>query len=150
VRELRRQGSRGWRCCILAASVAGALAWAQPAPASSDQESILQDDPRIVYADSDARIDEVMATLKSIGVDRVRVSVFWNLVVPNPGSDPASPRAYPPETWDRFDRIVTAARQHGLGAFCSRPRAPPRRGGPGPAPPDTWSISRARKRLATS
>ena len=108
----------------MVAVVACALAWTQPATASTDQESLLQDDPRIVYGNNDERVNEVFGALKAIGVDRVRVSVFWNLVAPNPtsarrpsfgGHDPASPAAYPPAIWDRFDRIVTLARKHELG-----------------------------------
>jgi len=46
--------------------------------------------------------------LKAIGVDRIRVTVLWRLVAPEPASQakPAGfdrPKAYPGGTWNRFD-----------------------------------------------
>jgi hypothetical protein len=102
------------------------LALAGPAAAAVDQESLLQDDPLIVYADSDPRLNRVFTILKNLGVDRVRVSVFWNLIAPNPkslerpsfrGENPSSPDAYPSSVWQRYDRIVLLAQRHGLGVL---------------------------------
>ena len=65
---------------VLATAVAGALAPA--ASASPSQEAIIQDDPLLLNARSQDEADRAFATFKAIGVDRVRVSVFWNHVAP--------------------------------------------------------------------
>lgn len=112
---------------LVAAVLASTLVAAAPAAASSTQESIVMDDAEIVYA-SPERLDATFAELKAIGVDRVRVSVFWHLVAPasdqkerpsfgSAGS--ASPAGYPAANWDRYDEIVRAAGRHGLGLLFS-------------------------------
>ena len=96
---------------------------AGPARAATDQESILQDDPRFVYPQSNAELERGFETLSALGVDRLRVSVFWNLVAPGsrrqrkPSFGPggaAAPDAYPPEAWDRYDRIVLLAEKYDI------------------------------------
>jgi hypothetical protein len=103
-----------------------ALASAGPAAASTDQESILQDDPLIVYPSSDAELERTLATVKALGVDRVRVSLFWNLVAPRPTSrrrpsfsprGAAWPGSYPRRAWRRYDNIVRTARELDLGVM---------------------------------
>jgi hypothetical protein len=103
-----------------------ALASAESALASSDQESILQDDPLIVYPSSESELERTLATIKELGVDRVRVSVFWNLVAPRPKSrrrpsfaprGAAWPGSYPRRAWRRYDNIVRLARRLDLGVL---------------------------------
>ena len=122
--------------CLAAATLA-ALALAAPAAASPTQESILQDDPLLLGATHQAQADTMLAILGAIGVDRVRVSLFWDHVAPRrlsqrkpgfPGRGPSSPGAYPRGRWERYDRIVLAADKAGVGVLLSAT-------GPGPA----WS-----------
>ena len=106
--------------CLLALATAG------PAAASVDQESILQDDPLIVYPSSEEELERTFATLRALGVDRVRVSLFWNLVAPRPKSErrpsfgsrgPAWPGSYPRGAWRRYDNVVRLASRHDVGVL---------------------------------
>jgi len=94
-----------------------------PALAGRTQESILQDDPQVLGA-SASRLDEYMGLLKSIGVDRLRVSVLWSNIAPArdsqvkpafPAPGPAFPQSYPSNAWRPYDNIVLSARKHRLG-----------------------------------
>jgi hypothetical protein len=114
---------------IVAACGAVVAAWlvvAAPASASSDMETVLQDDPNIVYQDDPQRLDRTLGTISSLGVDTIRVLLFWHLVAPDPthrqrpdfGADGASdPAAYPQDRWRRYDRIVKLAAKHGLNVY---------------------------------
>lgn len=110
--------SRGLRTAILALALI-ALG-ASPAPAARTQESIIMDDAHVVYVTPE-RLDRVFAEFKRLGVDRVRVSVYWHLIAPAPNQrtrpsfDAADPSAYPASHWDRYDAIVRAAAKHRLG-----------------------------------
>lgn len=112
---------------IVLATALTTVALAAPARASSTQESIVMDDARTVYA-SPEELDGTFAELKALGVDRVRVSVYWQLIAPAAqqkqrpsfgSAGPASPAGYPAESWDRYDNIVRAAQKHGLGLLFS-------------------------------
>lgn len=104
----------------LAAAAVLALA-AAPAAAAPNQESIFMDDPKIVYS-APEHLEATMAEMKALGADRIRVSVFWHLLAPDPQSQTrpfaegagADPRNYSAEKWDRYDRIVTTAQKLGL------------------------------------
>jgi hypothetical protein len=103
----------------VAAVAATLLALAPGAGASPSQESMLMDDAKLVYGDS-AQVDATLSTARALGVDRLRVSVFWRLVAPSsdsttkPSFDASNPRAYPLGAWNRYDRIALAAQKHGL------------------------------------
>src|SRR3954470_20276450 len=77
-----RRGTRA-----LALGVAAALILASPAFGSPRQESIFMDDARLVYAPPD-EVNDSLATMKALGADRVRASLYWHLI------EPAKP-----ETW---------------------------------------------------
>ena len=103
-------------CCL-----AGCAALPSAAAADKEQESTFQDDNLLVYAEPDA-VARTMDKLKELGVDRLRVSVFWAVVAPDaekekkPANfDGADPAAYSNGSWDRYDTIVRLARQRGLG-----------------------------------
>ena len=114
------------RITTLAVLAAAALA-AATAPgafAASTQEAIIQDDPILLGATSQGEVDRAFATFKAIGVDRVRVSLFWDHVAPRrlaerrpefPSPGPSWPGAYPPGSWLLYDRIAIAAQRSGLG-----------------------------------
>jgi hypothetical protein len=110
---------------LLAALIA--LASAGTASAAPGQESWFMDDNELARG-SNQEVQATMAVLASLGVDRVRVSMFWNAVAPDPkgharpafgAGGEADPAAYPPGSWDRYDRIVLAARQFGLALHFS-------------------------------
>jgi hypothetical protein len=90
------------------------------ASASLTQESMFQDDNRLVY-DSAENVARTLDTLKSLGADRIRVSVFWRVVAPasdareKPRFDASDPGAYPPGAWDRYDTVLRLARDRGIG-----------------------------------
>jgi hypothetical protein len=105
------------RALVLACAV---LALAAPAAvASSTQESIFQDDNRLLYSPP-AEVDRTLDILRSLGVDRLRLTILWKAVAPDAGSrtrppfDATNPDAYPPGAWDRYDHVVTAARARGI------------------------------------
>lgn len=90
------------------------------ASAYSRMESTFQDDPRLVYGTPKVRnatLDEV----KALGVDRIRVSVFWNLLAPQPtsgtkpeGFDGSDPNAYAASAWARYDDLIDAIHARGM------------------------------------
>ena len=107
------------RGVVLVAALA--LLGAAPAAASPSQESIFMDDPKVVYS-APENLEGTLAEMKRLGADRVRVSVFWHLLAPDPGSETrpfvaragADPHNYSAEKWDRYDRILTTAQSLGL------------------------------------
>ena len=108
---------------IRAAAIAFAACavMAAPAAASTSQESLFMDDPKVVYS-APENLEGTLAEMKQLGADRLRVSVFWHLLAPAPDSETrpfapgggADPRNYSAEKWDRYDRIVTTAQTLGL------------------------------------
>ncbi|HET9074382.1 MAG TPA: hypothetical protein VFN48_07365 [Solirubrobacteraceae bacterium] len=88
-------------------------------------ESIFEDDQLLVDQPltpaGTARVMATLATLKSLGVDRVRVLVEWRQVAPDPtgahppaGFDPRNPADYG-GGWTTFDRLDAAAALAGIG-----------------------------------
>jgi hypothetical protein len=104
---------------VAAAAALFAVAPAPQALASPSQESWFQDDSLLVYG-TPAGVARTLDTLRSLGVDRIRVSVFWAIVAPDsasksrPSFDAADPAAYPPGAWDRYDRLVRLAGERGI------------------------------------
>jgi hypothetical protein len=90
--------------------------------ASHTEESNLTDDNQLIYATPD-HMAQTLRQLKDLGVDRVKVSVVWSLVVPDPKSDRAptfdatNPAAYPYGAWRRWDQLVAWARLLGLKVY---------------------------------
>jgi hypothetical protein len=105
----------------LAAAAVTTMAASSPAVASRSQQSIFMDDPKVVFS-APEKLEGTLAEMKALGADRVRVSVFWHLLAPDPNSETrpfspgagADPRNYSAEKWDRYDRIVTTAASLGL------------------------------------
>ncbi len=92
---------------------------AGPAAASSTQESTFQDDNHLIYAPPE-RVRATLDELASLGVDRLRITVVWAAVAPDPKSrarprfDAADPDAYPPGAWDRYEVVTREARARGM------------------------------------
>jgi hypothetical protein len=116
---------------VLAFSVAGAT----PARASDTEQSILMDDSQLIYA-SPAHVEQTLERIAELGIDRVKVSMVWSLIAPDPNSstppqfDATDPNAYPQGVWDRYDLVDEVATQLGLGVYWQLT---------GPAP--SWAVT---------
>ena len=99
-----------------------------PAPeraaASTEQLSIMMDDDQLLYRGDEAR-DFALRRMKTLGVDYVRVSALWSVAAQGTkgtkrrarrfrGADPST---YPKGNWDRYDRLVRAAKSIGVGVY---------------------------------
>ena len=111
-----------WAAALVAAVALAGLPAA--AHASATQESVLMDDAQFVYAPNAQQVDQRMAEAKALGFNRIRVSVYWNLLAQDPGSeqkpagDASDPHWYG-DRWTRYDRIVQSAAAHGMGLLFS-------------------------------
>jgi hypothetical protein len=92
---------------------------ASSAVASSTQEAIVQDDTMLLSNPAGT-----MMQFRSLGVDRVRVTVFWNKIAPRPysrkrprGFKASDPNAYPAANWAPYDQVVQAAQTQGIGVY---------------------------------
>jgi len=103
-------------------ALAALVVLAFPASALADhtQESISQDDQFLLYS-STATVSRTLGTLRSLGVDRVRITVKWSAIAPDPsnaqrpaGFDATNPAAYPASGWAPYDRVVELAKAHGI------------------------------------
>jgi Cellulase (glycosyl hydrolase family 5) len=99
--------------CLLALALPG------HAGAARGLEISIMDD-ELLLGHSRAHVDRQMEVFQSLGVDRVRVSAFWEGNAPDPesaqrpaGFDPANPDD-PRYRWGALDRVVDSAAAHGL------------------------------------
>lgn len=102
------------------AAAVALLLGAGTAHAAPGQESTFQDDDLLVYGEP-ATVTTTLDTLRTLGVDRLRISVFWKVVGPAPaedakpsGFDGSDPGAYPAGTWERYDHVLREATARGL------------------------------------
>ena len=84
-------------------------------------ESELQDD-QYLLARNPSTVGHTLDVLRSLGVDRVRVTVRWFDLAPEnfsrsvpSGFRATDPAAYPTGVWAPFDQLVTQARARGIG-----------------------------------
>ncbi len=91
------------------------------APKPRTLDSIFQDDDHLIYA-STATVAKTLDTLQQLDVDRIRATVLWRAIAPDPrstvmpaGFNPADPADYPTSAWAPYDRLVTLARARGIG-----------------------------------
>ncbi|HWI09682.1 MAG TPA: hypothetical protein VNT54_19445, partial [Solirubrobacteraceae bacterium] len=103
--------------CVLVALVAmPAVAAARP-----PIQTIVQDDAALMHQ-TDDEVRANMQRLKSLGVDRVRLTAGWSVLAPNadsptrPDFDASDPNAYPDPWgfWKALDRAVVMAHEAGL------------------------------------
>jgi hypothetical protein len=96
---------------------------ARPSPAVSrgPLRSMFQDDRLLIYS-STATVTRTLDQLRAIGVDRLRLTILWSAIAPDPASvsPPAGfaagqPAAYPAGAWLPYDRVVELARARGIG-----------------------------------
>ena len=101
----------------------------------------MMDDPEVVYS-APENLEATLAEMQQLGADRIRVSVFWQLLAPAPRSQTppfaagggADPRNYSAEKWDRYDRIVTTAQKLGLKLLFNITSPAPHWATPSPPP----------------
>lgn len=104
--------------------LAAVLVAPSSASAGARMEVSIMDDQLLLNA-SPAELESDMALFKRLGVDRLRVSAFWNQIAPDPssrtkpagfdGRDPASGRY----NFAPLDRVVASAVRHDLRIMVS-------------------------------
>jgi hypothetical protein len=90
-------------------------------PARGPLESMFQDD-RLLIDSPTATVTRTLDELRGLGVDRLRLTVLWSAIAPDPlsarppaGFDPSQPAAYPTTGWAPYDRVLELARARGIG-----------------------------------
>jgi hypothetical protein len=88
--------------------------------ANHTQESIFQDDQYLLDSPTTV-VSQTLATLKTLGVQRIRVNVLWVSLAPDPLSRtrPAdfvasNPASYPAAAWAPYDRLVELSAAYGI------------------------------------
>ncbi len=82
-------------------------------------------DDQLLLGASQARIDNNMSIFRAFGVDRLRVSAFWNQIAPDedsrsrPAAFDASDPNEPRYRFAALDRVVDSAARHGLRIMVS-------------------------------
>ena len=90
-----------------------------PRPAPTRVEDEVQDDPNLLYA-SPRGVHDIVFTLRSLGVDRVRLTAGWSVIAPSPRRarrprfDATDPSAYPRAAWKPLDRAVAEILGQGM------------------------------------
>jgi hypothetical protein len=108
---------------LLAAALAISLVAAPSASAARNEVSIMDD--QLLLNSSQTQLDSDMALFSALGVDRLRVSAFWNQIAPDNLSKtkPANfdgRNLYDPRyTWGPLDRVIDSASRHGLRIMVS-------------------------------
>ncbi|MDQ3676859.1 MAG: hypothetical protein M3401_08675 [Actinomycetota bacterium] len=108
------------RIRLLAALVAGVALLVPVASARAALETLVQDDASLLHRPADqARVS--MQKLRSLGVDRVRLTANWSVLTRSPdseqrpdGFDARDPGAYPQAVWQGLDDAVRLAHEAGL------------------------------------
>ena len=107
----------------LAACAMGSLTAPAAAPAAQGAGVSIMDDQLLLDEQDPAVVDRHMRRFRSLGVDRLRVSAFWDQIAPRPGRrrkprfDAGSPE--PPYYFGNLDRVVNAAVAHRLKVMIS-------------------------------
>ncbi|MGI8414382.1 MAG: hypothetical protein ACR2LV_11545 [Solirubrobacteraceae bacterium] len=101
----------------LCVSLAAVFSTAAPAPALASQGQLAMFADGGVYSNPQA----TLASLRLLGVDIVRINVYWSKVAPASRShsrparfDASDPGAYPEANWYPYDQIVKYARAAGI------------------------------------
>src|SRR3954447_19450848 len=96
----------------VALTALASLAFAVPAEAGRNQESVFQDDGVLQESGPDAQ-KSGLNQIKALGADSVHVLVGWRKLAPDPGAakkpagfDASDPNSYPKGTFDSLDSLV--------------------------------------------
>jgi len=108
------------RVCLFAALALVCAALAPVTPAQAALETLVQDDASLLHRPPD-QVRASMQKLRSLGVDRVRLTANWSVLTREPdanrkpeGFDARDPSAYPQARWVGLDNAVQIARETGL------------------------------------
>jgi hypothetical protein len=125
---------------LLGAALAIAVAFFPAAAAASPtQLSIMMDDDLLLYRDDSTTV-RALTRMQAMGVDAVRVTVLWRTIAESARPslkeiyrlkgtarkravrqrhrfDADDPHTYPTRNWDRYDNLVKAATQRGIGVY---------------------------------
>jgi hypothetical protein len=89
-------------------------------PAQAALETLVQDDAALLHRPTD-QVRASMQKLRSLGVDRVRLTANWSILTRDPeaaskpaGFDARDPAAYPQAPWQGLDEAVRLAQEAGL------------------------------------
>ena len=110
--------------CLIALACCAALAVPAAAPAASNMGVSIMDDQLLLDQQDPGMVDRHMRRFRSLGVDRIRVSAFWDQIAPGPGRrrkpsfDAASP-VEPKYNFSNLDRVVNSATAHGFDVMIS-------------------------------
>ena len=117
--------------CLTLAAACAALALPAAAPGASDMDLSIMDDQLLLNEQDASVVDRHMRRFLRLGVDRLRVSAFWDQIAPGPGRrrkpsfDAASPTD-PKYNFSNLDRVVQSAARHGLDVMISITTPAPR------------------------
>jgi hypothetical protein len=110
-------GPRSRCLAVLLGAACAVLILCAPALGSSGQEATFQDDTSLKGQPA-----QTLATLATLGVDRVRVFIAWSSIAPAANSrhrpsrfNASDPAAYPNAGWAPYDAILEDARAQGIG-----------------------------------
>ena len=108
----------------LTATLVVVAALAPAASADRNAEVSIMDDQLLLGASLD-KINRHMATFRRLGIDRLRVSAFWNQIAPanssrrKPAGFDGANMADPRYNWAALDRVIASAVGHGLKLMVS-------------------------------
>jgi hypothetical protein len=111
-------GPRSIRRTAIALAVGALGLFVCAAPASA-VETVLQDDAQLLHR-SDDEVRASMEQIRSLGIDRVRITAGWSTIAPDadavrrPDFVDTDPLGYPQGNWANLDRAVKQAHQAGL------------------------------------
>jgi hypothetical protein len=101
---------------LCAAIVMAALALPAGASASSKQVTIMQDDG-LLYRGSSVTRTKTLDEFESLGVDVVKVQVYWNEIAPKSKLSPAAATDPSSYHWGPYDEIVRGAVARGMKPY---------------------------------
>jgi Cellulase (glycosyl hydrolase family 5) len=103
---------------VLAACGAGSPHLTTASASQNGMEAIFQDDGQLA-----GNTAGTIATLRQLGVDRIRLFVHWAYIAPSPNSrkkphfDATNPSAYPHGAWNFLDNVITQAQAAGINVY---------------------------------